>query len=176
MFMGGRFAAGDVAPAAAALSAYAVGLVGLIAVKILAPGFYARQDIRTPVKIAIGVVVATQVANLALVPWLAHAGLALSISLGATANAALLLAGLRRRGVLRPQPGWSGFGLRIAIASGAMAALLWSLAGRIDWIAPGPWLRNALWLAALIAAALACYGGVLWLLGMRPRDLRSRLG
>lgn len=175
MFMGGRFGAQDVAPAAGALSGYAVGLIGLIAVKILAPGFYARQDIRTPVRIAIGVVLATQVANLALVPWLAHAGLALSVSLGATANAGLLLVGLRRRGVYLPLPGWRGFGARVAIASGVLAMLLWSVARRIDWIGSGqPWLHNAWWLAGLIAAGLLAYGGVLWLLGMRPGDFTSK--
>jgi putative peptidoglycan lipid II flippase len=98
LFQGGQFGPRDVAQTALALTGYAFGLLGLIAVKILAPGFYAQQDIKTPVKIAVAVLIATQVANLALVPWLAHAGLAWSVSLGALANAALLYAGLRRRG------------------------------------------------------------------------------
>lgn len=175
LFQGGRFGAQDVAQTSVALVGYAVGLLGLIAVKILAPGFYAQQDLKTPVKIAVLVLVATQLANLALVPWLKHAGLAWSISLGACANAALLLVGLRRRGIYRLQPGWAGFLGRLAVALAALAALLWFADSRIDWIALHArwWLRAGL-LAAVIAAAVVVYFGVLALLGLRPRDLRMQ--
>src|SRR3569623_1769094 len=94
----GKFNAESVIMTGRALVAYGVGLIGLILVKILAPGFYARQDIRTPVKIAVGVLIATQLMNLLFVPWIAHAGLALSIGLGACLNAAFLYRGLRSRG------------------------------------------------------------------------------
>jgi putative peptidoglycan lipid II flippase len=177
LFQGGRFGARDVAQTALALTGYAVGLFGLIAVKILAPGFYAQQDIKTPVKIAVGVLIATQVANLALVPWLKHAGLAWSISLGALANAALLYFGLRRRGTYMPQPGWGMFMAKIAVALALLAALLWFANARIDWIGlHSAWLIRAALLAALIAAAMAVYFGTLLLLGFRPRDflLRSK--
>jgi putative peptidoglycan lipid II flippase len=177
LFQGGRFGARDVAQTALALTGYAVGLFGLIAVKILAPGFYAQQDIKTPVKIAVGVLIATQVANLALVPWLKHAGLAWSISLGALANAALLYFGLRRRGTYMPQPGWGMFMAKIAVALALLAALLWFANARIDWIGlHSAWLIRAALLAALIGAAMAVYFGTLLLLGFRPRDflLRSK--
>ena len=111
---------------------YSAGLIGLLAVKILAPGFYARQDIRTPVKIAIGVLIVTQLLNLALVPLLAHAGLALAIGLGACLNALALLIGLLRRGVYRPAPGWTRFALRLLPALAALAGLLAYADGRID--------------------------------------------
>ena len=175
LFQGGRFGAHDVAQTALALVGYAVGLLGLVAVKILAPGFYAQQDIRTPVKIALVSLAVTQVANLLFVPWLAHAGLAWSISVGAWANAALLYIGLRRRGTYRPQPGWQMFLLKLVLALAALAALLWLVGQRIDWIGlhDRTLLRAAL-LAAVIAAAGVVYFGVLAILGFRPRDFRMR--
>ncbi|MFO0145651.1 MAG: murein biosynthesis integral membrane protein MurJ [Betaproteobacteria bacterium] len=177
LFQGGRFGPRDVAQTALALTGYAVGLFGLIAVKILAPGFYAQQDIKTPVKIAVGVLIATQLANLALVPWLKHAGLAWSISLGALANAALLYIGLRRRGTYVPQPGWARFIAKIAVALALLAVLRGFANERIDWIGlHSAWLIRAGLLAAVLAAAMAVYFGTLLLLGFRPRDflLRSK--
>jgi len=175
LFQGGQFTARDVGQTALALTGYAVGLFGLIAVKILAPGYYAQQDIKTPVKIAIGVLVATQVANLALVPWLKHAGLAWSISLGALANAALLYIGLRRRGTYLPAPGWPGFLARIAIALVLLAGVLWLANARIDWVGlHGSWLLRAGLLAAVLAVAVGVYFGALALLGLRPRDFLQR--
>ena len=94
----GAFTDHDVRQTTLSLAGYGVGLLGLVAIKVLAPGYYASQDIRTPVKIAVVVLVVTQLLNLWLVPRLAHAGLALSIGLGATLNALWLLLGLLRRG------------------------------------------------------------------------------
>ena len=102
----GAFTAQDVAATVLALRGYGVGLLALVAIKVLAPAFYARHDVRTPVTIALGVLVATQLMNVVLVPTLGHAGLALSIGLAAWCNAWLLLAGLKRQGVYRPKPGW----------------------------------------------------------------------
>ena len=91
----GRFSERDVVMTAQAAAAYALGLLGLIGVKVLAPGFYAQQDVRTPVKIALAVLVLTQALNVITVPWLEHAGLALSISVAALVNALFLLLGIR---------------------------------------------------------------------------------
>ena len=102
LFHYGRYSAADVAMTAVALRGYGVGLLGLVAIKLLAPAFFAQKDVRTPVRIAVGVLVATQVMNMALVPWLGHGGLALSIGLGALVNAGLLLRGLLRRGRADP--------------------------------------------------------------------------
>src|SRR6185436_9039879 len=104
LFWRGEFLRNDVMMTRHALIAYAVGLVGIILVKVLAPGFYARQNIRTPVKIAIATLVVTQLLNLAFVPWLGHAGLALSIGLGACFNAAWLWWLMKRSGAFRPEP------------------------------------------------------------------------
>lgn len=109
----GAFTERDVLQTTSALMGYGVGLVALVAIKVLAPGFYASQDIRTPVKIAVAVLVITQLLNLALVPVLQHAGLALAIGLGACINALWLLFGLLRRGSYRPEPGWGLFALRV---------------------------------------------------------------
>ncbi len=175
LFHYGQFSATDVAQTQLAVVSYSVGLIGLLAVKILAPGFYAQQDLRTPVRIAIVVLVATQLMNLALVPLLQHAGLALAIGLGACLNAAALLWGLLRRGTYRPGAGWLAFSLRALPALAALAAwLLWS-GQRIDWIAlqATPMLRVAT-LGGVVAGGGLAYFGVLLALGMRPAHLRRR--
>jgi putative peptidoglycan lipid II flippase len=175
LFHYGRFAEADVAATVRALMGYGAGLVGLIGVKVLAPGFYAQQDIRTPVRIAIVVLVVTQLMNAVFVPWLGHAGLALSIGLGALVNAAWLLAGLRRRGAYRPSAGWTRFALRIGAASALLGlALAWAGAA-FDWIG----LRDATFtraaaLAGVLAAAGAIYFGALRLMGIDPRQFVRR--
>lgn len=175
LFHYGAFDAEDVRQTVRALRGYGVGLLGLIAVKVLAPGFYARQDIRTPVRIAVGVLLLTQLFNWLLVPWLGHAGLALSISLAALVNAVLLLAGLVRRGLYRPAPGWGRYALQVGTATAAMSAgLAWAARG-LDWLAlrAHPGLRMA-WLAAALAAAAAVYFGVLMLSGLSLRSFARR--
>ena len=112
--------------------------------KVLAPGFYARQDIRTPVRIAVVTLVATQLMNLALVWPLEHVGLALAISLGACLNAALLYRTLRRRGIYLPQPGWGAFLLKVLVALYGMAMVLWLASGETgEWLYAGPAQRAA---------------------------------
>jgi putative peptidoglycan lipid II flippase len=169
----GAFTPRDVAQTVTALMGYGVGLMGLIAVKILAPGFYARQDIRTPVKIAVVVLMAVQAMNLVFVPWLGHAGLALSIGLGALVNATWLFFGLRRRGAYTPSPGWGGFALRVLVATAALGGLLGWAARYIDWIGTAGPLRAAL-LAAVLAGAATLYFAVLFALGLRPRQFMRR--
>ena len=130
LFHYGAFAAQDVAQTRVAVMSYSAGLIGLLAVKILAPGFYARQDIRTPVKIAIGVLIVTQLLNLALVPLLAHAGPGHRPGrLPERAGPAHRVAAARR---LPPAPGWTRFALRLLPALAALAGLLAYADGRID--------------------------------------------
>ena len=176
LFHYGRFNAHDVFMTRDAVIAYGVGLTGLILVKILAPGFYAKQDIRTPVKIALFVLVATQLMNLLFVPWFAHAGLALAIGLGACVNAALLCAGLVRRGLYRPRPGWPVFLARLACALLVMGAALWWLERQFDWIAlhAQPGLRM-FWLGALVCAGVLLYFLTLAATGMRWADFKRRI-
>ena len=169
----GAFSARDVAQTVTALMGYGVGLMGLIGVKILAPGFYARQDIRTPVKIAVVVLIAVQVMNLAFVPWLGHAGLALSIGVGALVNAIWLFVGLRQRGVYTPAAGWRGFALRVLAATAVLGALLWWANRHIDWLGTAGFARAGL-LAAVLAGAAAIYFGVLLACGLHPRQFMRR--
>jgi putative peptidoglycan lipid II flippase len=165
----------DVARTASALMGYGVGLMGLVAVKILAPGFYARQDIRTPVRIAIVVLGLTQLMNLLFVPLLGFAGLALSIGLGATLNALWLFVGLRRAGWYRPAPGWLGFALRLLFACALLACLLAWAAHAIDWIGlrARPGVRIG-WMAACLAGAALLYFAALAATGLRLRQFVRR--
>lgn len=173
LFHYGAFSAADVMQTRTAVMAYSVGLVGLLMVKILAPGFYAKQDIRTPVKIAIVVLITTQLLNLILVPWLAHAGLALAIGLGGCLNATALLIGLRRLGIYTPSKGWFKFLARLVLALMIMAIPLALAALHLDWISlqSTPFLRVG-WLGLVLSGSLALYLATLVLLGLRLRDFR----
>jgi putative peptidoglycan lipid II flippase len=167
----GAFSPRDVAQTVAALRGYGVGLIGLVAVKVLAPGFYVRQDIRTPVKIAVAVLLATQAMNVIFVPWFGHAGLALSIGLGALINATCLLIGLRRMGAYRPSPGWTGFLVRVLLATAALTAALAWAASRIDWIGlAAHWGWRIGLMAVVLASVALLYFGLLALAGLRPRQ------
>lgn len=175
LFQFGAFTASDVGQTVRALMGYGVGLVGLIAVKILAPGFYARQDIRTPVKIAIAVLVLTQLMNLVFVPRFGHAGLALSIGVAALVNAVWLLIGLLRLKVYRPEPGWLGFAARIVLACALMGGALAWAAQAVDWVrlADRKLLQVGL-LAACLATAAGLYFLTLQLAGIRWRQFLRR--
>ncbi len=173
LFHYGKFSAQAVAMSAQPLVAYSAGLIGIILVKTLAPAFYARQDIRTPVKIALGVLVAVQLMNLLFVPYIAVAGLALSIGLGACLNAGFLYAGLRRKGIYQPRPGWGKFYLRLAVALLAMGAVARLAGAQVDWIGmqAQPLLRaGALFL--IIAVCALCYFAALLAMGFRFRDFK----
>ncbi len=167
---GDVFTRHDVLMTRSALVAYAVGLTGIILVKILAPGFYARQNIRTPVKVALVTLAVTQAANLALVPWLRHAGLAAAISAGATFNAAWLWWLMRRDGHWQASPDWGAFLLKVAVALYMMGGVIWYAMGtEQSWFAI-PALTRALKLAAIVLGAMAAYFATLWALGFRLRQ------
>jgi putative peptidoglycan lipid II flippase len=167
----GAFTDRDVAQTTTALMGYGAGLLGLVSIKVLAPGFYARQDIRTPVKIAIVVLLLTQAMNLVFVPFLAHAGLALAIGLGAMVNALWLLIGLVRRGAYRPSPGWARFSMQVLAASALLAVFLMWSAGSVNWTAfeGGRLLRVGL-LAAIVVGSGLLYFAALMLSGLKLRQ------
>ena len=167
LFHYGQFSAGDAWMTREALVAYSIGLVGMILVKILAPGFYAMQNIVTPVKVGMITLAVTQLMNLAFIGPLKHAGLALAIGLGACLNAALLFRILRKNGIYTPQPGWPIFLLKIAAAVAFMAIVLFTTMGEADWWLAAGWQRK---LPALIGLALLgaiAYGACLYLFGFR---------
>jgi putative peptidoglycan lipid II flippase len=177
LYHGGKFDAHAVHMTARAVAAYGVGLTGLILVKILAPGFYAQQDIRTPVKIALLVLLVTQLLNLGFylfLPNLAEAGLALSVGLGACVNAALLFRGLRQRKLYAPEVGWLRFLFKLSLALVLMGLVGYFLCAQVDWIAMRS--RSLLrWgqLLGVIAACMLTYFGALFVMGFRLRDFRK---
>jgi putative peptidoglycan lipid II flippase len=170
LFWHGEFLKNDVIMTRHALIAYSAGLMGIILVKILAPGFYARQNIRTPVKVAVVTLVVTQLLNAVFVPWLRHAGLALSISLGATFNAAWLWYLVRRSGVYKAEPGWAAFLMKLAVALYLMGGAIWySMGTENSWFAISATAR-AVKLTLVIVAGVVTYFGSLAFMGFRLRD------
>ena len=171
----GAFTDRDVQQTTLALTGYGVGLLGLVAIKVLAPGYYASQNIRTPVRIAVAVLVLTQLFNLVLVPTMAHAGLAWSIGLGALVNALCLLIGLLRSGSYRPQPGWWRFAAQVGLATGLVTGLMWLAAHQLPWVAmrQDAWLRIG-WMAVVLASCALLYFGALWLTGLRLKAFLKR--
>ena len=168
----GVFTVNDVQQVTAPLMGYGVGLIGLVAIKILAPGFYASHDIKTPVKIAIAVLIITQLLNIALVPLFAHAGLALAIGLGALINALWLLIGLIKRGNYLPLPGWGKFIAQVVFASALLGVLLWWSANNFDWTAlKSDIFKRIMLLAGVLIASTAIYFIALMVSGLKIKAL-----
>ncbi len=171
----GAFADRDVQQTTLALAGYGVGIVGIVAIKVLAPGYFAKHDMRTPMLIAVAVLVFTQMMNLLLVPYLQHAALTLSIGVGAVINATWLLVGLLRRGSYRPLPGWGRFALQVVAASALLAVLLAWGAQHFDWVEmKAQRLQRIGLLAAMMVAAAVLYFGALWAAGLKLRQLLRR--
>ena len=171
LFQGRSFSPEDVRMTASAVIGYSAGLIGLISIKIAAPAFYARKDIRTPVRAALASLVVVQLVNCAAVPLMGHAGLALSVGIGSCVNAGTLLLVLRRRRIFEPLAGWGSFALRVLFGTAVMSAALWAGQRGIDWTALG-WAVRAAGVLGMVAAAAALYFAVLMIFGWRPRDLR----
>ena len=174
LFHHGAFSAHDVWMTREALIAYSIGLIGLILVKVLAPGFYARQDIKTPVKIAIITLIVTQLLNLAFIAPFQHAGLALAIGLGACFNAGLLYHKLLSLNIYAPQPGWLVFLAKILAALVVMGLVLWFTSGSdASWLSESTWAR-AIRLSWIVVAGAASYFAALWILGFRLKDFTKQ--
>lgn len=177
LFFYGKFTPTDVWMTQQALVAYSLGLLGLILVKILAPGFYSRQNIKTPVKIALLTLVLTQVMNLIFVfgMQLNHAGLALAIGLGACVNAGLLYSQLRKLKLYQPQPGWFLFLVKLSIALVVMAFVIFYVMGDANAWLQFTIVQRLYWMALLVGVGAASYFATLFLLGFRPRDYIRRV-
>ena len=174
LFQYGKFSAFDAAMTQRALVAYSVGLMGLIVVKVLAPGFYSRQDIKTPVKIAIVTLIMTQVMNLAFIGPLKHAGLSLSIGLAACLNAALLYWQLRKQKIFTPQPGWLTFLLRLVAAVVVMAAALLGVMHLMPEWSQGTMPFRLMRLLVVVVAGVVAYFATLLVLGFRVKEFARR--
>jgi putative peptidoglycan lipid II flippase len=178
----GRFDVDSVRMASYALMAYSWGLLGFSLVKVLAPGFYARQDTRRPVRMALTALACSMGLNVAVVlpaaslgfP-LPHVLLATSTCIGAAINSALLWRGLKQAGVFQPSSLWPRFLLRVVAANVAMAGVLLLVGGQVDaWMAM-PFAERILRCGGGIAAGAAVYFATLFALGMRHRDLRTQV-
>jgi putative peptidoglycan lipid II flippase len=176
LFAYGAMTDADVAFAALALRAYAAGLIGFTGVKILAPGFFARQDTRTPVRIAIVALGVNLVLNLLLIGPMAHVGLALATSAAALVNAGLLLRTLLASGAWTPAPGWTLFLARVLGACTIMALLLaYGAPAPAHWLAAGV-ADRVLWLSLLVGGGVGSYFLALAVFGLGPRRLRQVIG
>jgi putative peptidoglycan lipid II flippase len=172
LFQYGEFDAHDVSMASRSLMAYSLGLMGFMLIKILAPGFYSRQDTRTPVRIGIVAMLANMILNVILIFPLAHMGLALATSLSACLNATLLFRLLRRQQVYRPGSGWTRFIAQIGVANLLMGLALWYGVGDLSaWLAASA-RERALHLAWLVAGGFVVYLVGVAAAGIRPRHLK----
>ncbi|MBL6750118.1 MAG: murein biosynthesis integral membrane protein MurJ [Nevskia sp.] len=181
IFGHGRFGANDVRMTTYVVWAYGLGFMGFSLVKVLVPGFYARQETRVPVRSAVTALLVGMAASVllfGLARWLAlpaaHVVFAFSTSLTAWINSMLLLRRLKRDGVYRPGAGWGRFSLRLLAAAGAMSAfVLWQAGGLQRWLAATSFER-AYRITAIVCAAAAVYFAALWVLGLRPAHFRPR--
>lgn len=179
LFYGGVFSETDVMMTRASLWAFSGGLLAFISIKILAPGYFSRQDTRTPVKYGMVALVVNLFLNLLFVWGLmrldimaTHAGLAAATTCAAFVNAALLFAGLRRQGLIQGQSGWGVLLLRALIANAVLVAFLWQFSPSLQW-----WLSADVWLrvrqlAMLVVGGAGVYVALLLICGLRPKHLR----
>ena len=171
LFYQGELTVRDVAMSSYSLAAYGVGLLGHMMVKVLAPGYFARQDTRTPVRFGIFALVANIVLNFALVWQFKHVGLAMATSISAFLNASLLLFGLLRGGVLRFSAGWKSFLLQVSISSLVMLLVLYLMLPGMDfWFSEGFFSRMVTIVLICFAGAVS-YAAVLFCTGFRYQQL-----
>jgi len=172
IFYRGAITEFDVQNMSLSLMAYGFGLLAFMLIKVLAPGFYARQDTKTPVKIGIMAMMLNMVLNLILIFPLAHVGLALATSISAYFNALLLFWGLKKAGFYQVQPGWWSWISKLAIANIAMVAAIMLMNPSIEaWMGFDEWARMG-WTGLLVVAGVAAYGSLLLLMGIRLRHLK----
>lgn len=172
LFYYGAMTEQAVVQSARALEAYALGVLAFMLIKVLAPGFFARQDVKTPVRVAVICMIANMVFNLILIWPLKHVGLALATSLSSMLNVALLFWGLRKAGIYTPQPGWGLYALRLVGGCVAMLGAVFALnVPSADWFA-WDWQARAWHLTILVSAGLLAFVGGLMLLGLRLKHLR----
>lgn len=171
LFQYGHFKAHDVEMAKQSLTMFAIGITPFMLVKILAAGFYAKQDLRTPVRIGVIAMIANTCLNMTLIWSLHHAGIALSTSLAALVNSGCLFYYLRKKGLYQPRDGWRLFSTRLVFSNMILVLFLWIGAGSLsEWV-----VQTAAWrfthLFALLISSVILYFASLWLTGVRVHDL-----
>ena len=181
LFNYGHFSDYDTRMATWSLTTYSLGLISFTLVKVLVPGFYSRQDSRTPVRTGVISVIANFVLNMLItVPWARagyiapHAGLALSTSLASFLNAWLLYRELRRNSLYSPTAGWGRLLVRVLFANVVMGGMLLMFSGDLQVWEQRDALHRAVWLAIWMITAMAVYFGTLFAVGFRINDLRVK--
>lgn len=175
IFYHGEITAYDVGKMTLSLQAYASGLLAFMLIKVLAPGYYARQDTKTPVRIGLQAMAVNMLFNLILVYPLQHVGLALATAIAAYYNAFMLYWGLRKQGVYIHQSGWLSFFIKIIAANAALAGLIYWLMGNAEqWLS---WAsqERILWLSLIVVSGMTIYAAVLLAAGLRPKHLKGEL-
>lgn len=171
LFYYGEFTAFDVSMSGMSLMAYSFGLLGFILVKILAPAFYARKDMKTPVKVAIIALVTNMVLNLIFIGPFAHVGLAAATAIAAFVNSGLLYWYLRKQEVFKPLSGWAKLIIQVVVANGILVAfLLWFTPPIAEWLL-FDWNQRLTWLLGLVFAVIAVYAISLLALGLNPKRM-----
>jgi putative peptidoglycan lipid II flippase len=172
LFQHGRLFDGhSVIMAQKSLAMFAIGITPFMLIKILVSGFYARQNLRTPVRIGVIAMIANIAFNCLLIFPLQHAGIALATSLASIVNMSFLYYFLRKEKIYVPREGWGFFIFRITFANVLLAVWLWQGAGDLQWWITNQWQARAMHLLILLSSAVAVYFAGLWLAGLRPRDL-----
>lgn len=175
LFHGGEFTEYDIYRSSHSLIAYSVGLTGFVLIKVLASGFYSRQDTKTPVKIAVVAMVSNMVLNLAFIYHLQHVGLALATSIAALINASLLYYYLRQQNVFTPLAGWRHFLLRVAASTILMAVILYWGSGTLEQWITMPLFDRVIQLFLWITVGAVSYFGSLFIFGMRLQHIHNPL-
>lgn len=175
LFGYGRFDAHDVLMTRLSLMAFAVGIPAFMLVKVLASGFYAKQNIKTPVKVGVLAMISNTLLNLILIKPFAHMGLAASTSIAAFLNAGILLYLLIKSDIYHPNSGWMKFISQMILANGLMAAwLIWQDSSMTQWLTWN-WSARAMQLSYLIIPALFIYSAALYFSGVRFKDFRGQV-
>jgi len=171
LFQRGEFSQMDAHSASLSLIAYSSGLIFFMLIKVLAPGFYARQDTKTPVKIAIKAVVANMLFNLLLFKPLGHVGLALATSLSAALNASLLFIGLKNSGIYQKGHLWIKWFFQVFLATLVLFLALYFINPPLQLWHSGGDLFRIQWLLILVVSGVIVYIGMLWILGVRLKQI-----
>jgi putative peptidoglycan lipid II flippase len=172
LFHHGKFSDNDVIKSAAALQALSGGILAFMLIKVFAPCYYARQDVKTPVKIGIIAMISNMVFNLMLVWHWHHVGLAFASTLSAFLNAGLLYWGLHKKDVYRLDKHWLALGARYFVANAAMTAVLLAITPNLMYWLGNSWHYKVAYLLGICVAGVATYLVVLTIVGFKWRDLK----
>ncbi len=173
LFMRGEFSAEDVHQASLSLTAYSSGLLNFMLIKILAPGYYSRQDTKTPMKYGIVAMISNMVFNAIFAWFYGYVGLAIATALSAFINMSLLYRGLHLQGVYRISRQTVWFIVRLLISGAIMTGVLyWQMADMAVWLSWGL-TQRMLTLLMLIGMAAVIYLASMLILGIRLKDLKA---